>query len=95
MTTTNKEAVEIMTKYLKENAKIEDVYRTLANCMLDYNRTAYWLERMPKINSADELTEFLYFATRMQMNSKQFQKVISGDTTEPFTCGTLEEWKGQ
>lgn len=90
MELSNKEAVQVLIKYFKENASLEDVYRTLANCMLDYNRMAYWSEKLPNIKTPQEIKEYLYFIARLNLNSDQVVKVINGKNHEPFVLKTLE-----
>lgn len=66
----NKKVIEKLINYYKKNADIEDVYRCLANCMIDYNRMKMLLDG----NLPEDETE--RFFVRIHLNVEELHKFI-------------------
>lgn len=75
---TNKEAVAIIIKELKENASIEDIYRLVANYFIDCSRMVRFNESVLWIGTQKEKKEFTHFMNRMALNTNQLQNALKG-----------------
>lgn len=88
----NKEAVDILTAYLKEHSSVDEVHRALANCMLDYSRLyRFYKKSVFQSDNDEERVEYFRFFRRLVMNIDSIQKVLLGLTNEPFVCSKINE----
>lgn len=81
---TTKEAVEILIEHLKETGNIHDLYRALANSLLDYCRMAAFYDNLLWTGEESEKKEYLHFMKRMTLNFIEVQNVLKGNPRPEF-----------
>jgi len=84
----NKEAIEILIKYLRENASYEDLLRVLANYMIDNCRLARMTETVVFIGDLDPF--YKIFLKRVARNAVEIENVIAGKGDSGFTYSELD-----
>lgn len=91
----NKEAIELLIKYFKRQSNLEDLYRSLANAMIDYNRILDFSNNLMWISSNDEdedrKIEYLKFMSRVNLNCDELHKFLkNGDDGTDFSYGQYD-----
>ena len=74
----NKEVIEKLVKYFREDCDIEVIYRSFANALIDLNR-AYSLETLPKSEKA-------LFKKRLKRNIEELHSFLEKGPKHPLIC---------